>query len=254
MDPRRTKQLIYGGAFLVIVIFIAWGIYSLVKPASPCAGLTSETAATECGCGGPCTPTNLQPLTVGANGVWAFQSTPGHYTFLVQVADLNVGYGAQNFGFSIDLYGGPSSTLVESLPGRSFIYPGQVKYLVAPNISVSSAFTSSTIVITPPTWASSSTMGNPPQFNDNHELPVTGVTITSSTVIVASSLTDSDVSAFNNIFVVAVFKDSNGNVIGASQTQLDSIAPNQTETFSVSYPVTPNLDPALTEIDAYALR
>ena len=53
--------------------------------------------------------------------------------------------------------------------------------------------------------------------------------------------------------MVAVFYDASGNPVGASQTKLDAIAPNQTESFSVTYPAAQTIDPALTKAYAYAL-
>ena len=85
-------------------------------------------------------------------------------------------------------------------------------------------------------------------------LPITGVTVTSSTVTVTGQVIDGDVAAFHHILVVAVFYDANGDPVGASQTVLDSIVPSQAESFSVSYPAVPNVDPALTKAFAYALR
>ncbi len=60
--------------------------------------------------------------------------------------------------------------------------------------------------------------------------------------------------AFSHILVVAVFYGANGVPMGASQTVIDSIAPNETRDFSVVYPATPGLDPSLTKAFAYVLR
>jgi hypothetical protein len=255
MDSRRRKQLIYGGAFIAIVALIAWGISSAVRPAPSCVDGIQNQGETGVDCGGPCAkvcaPSTLTAIAA-AGSVQSFATSPGHYTFLVKVANANADFGAQSFDYSIDLYGGASDTLMESIPGQSFIYGGQVKYLLVPNLAVAAPFTNAELTVAGANWTPSSTMGAVPQFND--PLPVTGNAMTSSTIIVNGSLTDDDVSAFNNILIVAVFKDANGNVVGASQTELDSIAPGQTEPLTVSYPATPSIDPALTELDAYALR
>jgi hypothetical protein len=194
----------------------------------------------------------LQGITA-VGGVQSFVTSLGHYTFLAQIANANTDFGARSVGYSIDLYGGASSTLIASIPGQSFIYGGEVKYLLVPNLLVSTPFTNASLTIMNANiaWITSSTMGGVPQFVVQNLGPGP---LSSSTVSVNGELTDNDASAFSNILIVGVFKDVNGNVIGASQTELDGIAPNQTETFSVSYPVTPDIDPSLTELYAYALR
>jgi hypothetical protein len=52
-----------------------------------------------------------------------------------------------------------------------------------------------------------------------------------------------------------VLQDSNGNIIGVAQTQIDSIAPGQSVNFSMIYPVPlGTINPAVTELNAYGTR
>ena len=79
-------------------------------------------------------------------------------------------------------------------------------------------------------------------------------TISSSTVGVSGTITNEDASAFDEVTVIAIFKDAAGMPVGASQTELDNVEANGTYDFRVVYPATRGINPAATEVAAYGLR
>jgi len=257
MDTRRTKQIIYGVVYLVVLIAVVGGGYFLfLKPTPSCFDHKQDGGETGVDCGGPCAavciPANLSGIsTVG--GVSILTSSSSNDTFLVQIANANAGFAAQSFNYSFQLYDA-SGTLLASIPGESFLYAGEVKYLIAPNVAAPATLDHATLAITNVDWVPAAAMGFVPSWGSDNRPEMTGNSISSTTVSVTGTLTDSDTATFTNVLVVAVFKDAAGDVVGASQTELDSIAPNQTTDFTVMYPATPNLDPALTALYAYALR
>lgn len=259
MSIRLAKQLVYGAFYVVIWVLVIWGGYALlVHPAPPPIQPVSVTA---------------QPISV--LGVNVFASTPGNETFLAKVANINTNLAAQYFSFSFDLRDA-SGKIVESLPGASFLYGGEVKYVALVNQPVvnnainNSVVNAWTLTISPATteWVASSSFGAAPIFAiqnvatqiNTSSILNSGSTSTAQNIampgiaLVTGTLADNDAATFNSIFIVAIFKDANGNPVGASQTEIDSIAPNQTENFSVSYPAVAGIDPAATEVEAYAER
>jgi hypothetical protein len=126
MSTRRAKQLLYGVFYLVILALIVaagYGIFRLVSPAAPVTP--------------PCT-SNCMPVganSIATSSVQAFVTSPGRYTFLEQIANTNENYAAQYFDYSIDFYNA-SGKIIQSVPGSSFIYANQTKYLVVPNQTV----------------------------------------------------------------------------------------------------------------------
>ena len=262
MTARRAKQIIYGVLYLIILVGIVAGIrFAFFRPVASCFDGIQDQGETGIDCGGPCAkvciPADLSVVTV-LGEVSVFNPIPQHYTLLAQVANTNSEFGTADLNYQFDLYDA-SGTLVQSVPGETFIYGGEVKYLVVPNIAANDVIDHAALAIATSTdWAPSSSMGLVPQFGN--PLAIMGSTVASSSaaaqgiLTVTGRLTDSDPSVFTNILVVAVFYDSYGNPIGASETTLDSIAPNQTENFSVAYPAVPNIDPAFTKAYAYALR
>ena len=258
MDLRTTKQIIYGTFYLIIwgiIIFAGYRIFFYAPPS--CFDHIQNEGETGVDCGGPCAaaciPENLNTITpLAAPSV--FVAAPGHYTVLGQVENANPGFAAHGFDYAFTLYDA-SGTVLATIPGHSFMYASEVKYLVAPNVMIATdTVDHAALTIGDIDWIPGTTLGVVPDWGPQKEPQIIGSSANSSTVTVDGELTDDDVSAFNNILIVAIFKDASGDPIGASQTEIDSIAPNQTQTFSVIYPVSPTVAPALTTLYAYALR
>lgn len=242
MTARKAKQIVYGALYLVILVLIGGGAYALFAPKAPAA-----PPAPSSNCPGPAC--SAEGIVVG--GFSKFISSPGYDTLLARVENHNTGFAAQSFHYSFDLYNA-SGTLLHSYPGNSFLYGGEVKYLVLPNIPVPAQFAQGKVAISDPVWVAAQSMGIAPQFGN--PLPVTGSSVAAGTISVQGALTDGDPSAFATIMVVAVFYGRDGIAVGASQTQLDGIAPGETKAFSVAYPYEPNIDPRATKLYAYAMR
>jgi hypothetical protein len=179
---------------------------------------------------------------------WTFTTGPGSATYLAKVTDVNASFGATVFDYAFDFYDA-SGTVIQSIPGTSFIYPNQVKYLLAPNYApLAAAYLS--LDVSNVQWAASSSMGAVPQFAFADVTTSAG----SSTVSVGGQMTNDDVASFEAVLVIAVFKDASGNPIGASQTEIDDIAPGEAQNFSVIYPAATDVNPADSELEAYGLR
>jgi len=261
MDSRRIKQILYGVFYLIVLVGIITAVYFwLLKPAPSCFDRTQNQGEQGIDCGGPCAmvciPQTFQKISVVGN-VSAFASAPGHYTLLAQVANANPGLAAPVFDYRFDLYD-TAGALLGSVPGTSYLYANEVKYLLAVNVAVPAAVDHAMLVVQDPTWAASTTLGFAPQFKN--PLSVTGSAVTASTVSVTGHIVNSDITTFMNILVVAIFRGADGAVLGASQTKIDQLAPNEAQDFSVTYPAAaPSstaeaIDPSLTLLYAYALR
>jgi len=246
MSTRRAKQLIYGTLFAVVVFVICAGIYLVfVRPvivASTPPVCTPQT----------CAPTSTTVIVPGT--LTTFVTSPGHYTFLVQATNHSADYGASGFTYAIDL-DDASGTVIQSIPGQSFIYPSQTKYLAVLNQVVAQPFDHAVFVVTGVSWITSSTIGAIPSVGPGQfALQNIQTSVASTTVSVGGQLVNTGVAAYGRVVVMVVFKGSDGNPVGVSETQLSNIAAGTTENFSVLYPNEPNVNPALNQILVYAFR
>lgn len=241
MSTRRAKQLIYGALYLVLwlcVFAIFYGVFKLFSSGNAVAPCTAN-----------CGASSTQPLAVQGN-IQTFVTSPDHYTFLAQVADVNSDYGAENFDYNLNIYSDASGTLLEALPGQSFIYENQVKYLVFPNEVITGNIDHVALALGETNWVTSSTFGEAPQFTFQNLAPITA----STTVSIGGEITNDSIASYGNIVIVALFKGSDGDPIGVSQTEIDSIGPGQTTNFSVIYPAVPGINPEENQLFAYAVR
>ena len=245
MSTRTAKQLIYGVFYLLCLGAVCGGIYFvLIRPfmSAPAALCTPST----------CAPTSTAPLaaTVAAT----FVTGPGHDTFLVQVANGSVDFGVPAYDYELDMEDA-SGTVLQSVPGQSFIYPNQNKYLLIPNMAVSGPFDHAVLDITGAEWEASSTMG-PSAGIMPGQFAVQNVTANAAgpTVSVGGQLTNTSIMPYGQVVIVVLFKDVNGNIIGASQTELSNVNAGATVNFSVIYPNESGIDPSLNQVVVYALR
>ena len=254
MSSRRVKQVVYGLIYLIFWCAIGTGIYFLfLKPAPSCFDGIQNEGEQGVDCGGPCAklclPSDIQPVAA-IGGVSVFTPLAGHATLLVDVVNPNSDFAADTFSYTFDLYDA-SGNVIQSIPGTSFIYADQTKYLVVPNAVVSGSVDHAGITIGNINWVPTDQMGVIPQFSFKN---IVTAQVSSDTLAVSGQIIDSDPSSFANIEIIAVLKAPQGNVVGVSNTELNSIAPNQAEDFSVMYPVGASIDPSQTQVYAYAER
>lgn len=248
MSTRRAKQLIYGALYILIVLAIVAVFYFIVVfPFILASTPVPCTPAT-------CVPTSTSPIVTGPGSVLTFATSPGHYSFLVQLTNQDPDYGVPELDYAIDL-DDASGTVLQSIPAQSFIYQSQSKYLAVLNQTVNQPFDHAAFSITGASWLASSTMGAiagiaPGQFAVQNIQTAVG----STTVSVGAQLINTSVATYGQVIVLIIFNDPNGNPIGVSQTELDNVAAGSTENFSVIYPAEPNVNPALNQILVYALR
>jgi hypothetical protein len=251
---RRVKQVVYGIFYLVVLGAIITGIYFLfLKPAPSCFDNIQNEGEQGVDCGGPCAKlcisSSIQPI-VALAAVRVFPLSGGNVTILAQLENANSDYAASSFDYTVTLYGTDGSTIA-TLNGTSFAYADETKYLILPNKPVSGTASRADIAVSGIQWVPAAQMGLTPQFAFTN---ITSAIGANGFMAVSGSITDRDVSSFRNIIVMAVFKDAAHTPIGASQTELDSLAPGETLGFSVSYPALPNVDISATEFKAYAAR
>ncbi len=201
-------------------------------------------------CAKLCIPTGTEPIAeIGTVSVFA--PLAGHVSLLARVVNPNSGFAADTFSYTFTLYDA-SGNVIGTVPGTSFIYADQTKYLVVPNEAVSAPVDHADLVIALPHWVPAQQLGVAPRFAFQN---VVASSPSSGTVAISGTIADEDFASFSNLTVIAVLKGMNGVVMGVAATQLDGISPGQPADFSVSYPVPlASINPAATEFDAYGMR
>jgi hypothetical protein len=246
MSTRRAKQLIYGTLYLLIVLVVCAGIYFVVV--RPFITASTPMACTP----STCAPTSTE--SIAASIVSTFVTSAGHDTFLAQLQNADADYGASLVDYELD-FDDASNTVLQSIPGQSFIYPSQNKYVLVPNEVVPATYDHTALVVTGAEWLASSTMGTDPGIaSGGFALQNVQTSAASTTVSVSGQLANTSVASYAQVIVMLLFKDGGGNIVGASRTELDNVTAGATTNFSVIYPAESNINPALNQIIVYALR
>jgi hypothetical protein len=254
MSTRLAKQIIYATFYIIFWIVVIGGAYVLIfhPGAASCFDGKQDGAETGIDCGGSCSKIcapAIQPVSVIAVNAFA---AAGNNTFLAKIANPNSDFVAQSFNYSFNVYDA-SGTLLQSFPGQSFLYASEAKYLVLVNQSVPAGVASVDLTVTNANWIASSSVGPAPQVMVQNVLTSIGSS-TPAIALASGQLVNNDTVTIGQVLIVAVFKDSNGSPIGASQTEVGSIAPGAVQNFSVSYPAIAGINLAETEVEAYAVR
>lgn len=136
-DRRRIlKQIFISVIYLVIFTGIGAGFYFLLKK-EPVLPL----------------PISPAPTIYLVDTIWSqsFITGPGVYSVAAKIRNPNTNFGASNFDYFFYLYNS-NNILISTLKGKSFIWPGESKYIVEGGINLIEAPIKVVLNIENPTW------------------------------------------------------------------------------------------------------
>jgi len=231
VQSRFLKQLIYGTFYLAILFGIGYLIYTgaLRGPAS-CFDNRQNQGETGIDCGGPCLDCglkNLEPIRVSPVSIF---DIGGRLSVLFELRNPNVRFGANEFAYTIEFYG-PSNTLVSSLTRNSFIYPGEIKYIVEAGLEIDpSGVRRAEVELANFSWKSREEFSLPrTQVRDlKTEIDREGNKAEISGVIV-----NQNSFRLSRVVVSAIIFNSAGARIGVSKTLAEDTAPFEEKTFTI---------------------
>lgn len=253
MDRRLRKQLIYAISFFALLALVIGGFYfRYLKPAPSCFDGVQNQNEEGVDCGGPCIACflrTIKPLTL-ADRILVLHPDASHASFLTQISNPNFDYAAKSFSYSFELLDAKGG-VVQTFSGNSFIYGGEVKYILVPNLPLPSAkYVDVDLKTSGENWVPASEFAGPPQFNTAGAQ----TNISPDKVTVDGNIIDMDAAAFSRVTVVAIFRGTRNEVAGASQTEVKNLTPSVPQPFSVIHPFMQNVDPLGTKIFTYAAR
>ncbi|OGM90284.1 hypothetical protein A2755_03780 [Candidatus Wolfebacteria bacterium RIFCSPHIGHO2_01_FULL_48_22] len=241
---RFTKQLVYGGLFVVVVGLILWAIIgSIYNPTPTCTDGRRNQGETDTDCGGPCVPCELRtlkPLQVQSKKVFKVQDG---YGYAFEIVNPNGEWAASKVAYQIALKDSFGKNL-QTLNGETFVYAGELKYIVEPYTQGNfQQIASIDVQFGQPEWRAQNEFDKP-------EVDVQNIRTTkeNNQVVVTGSLVNSLAVTYKNPKVIAIVFNNSGSIIGASETQFDDIKGLETKQFNISFSkelgiYTPNLQP-----------
>lgn len=134
-DSRRLfKQIFIGVIYLAIFGGLGTGAFFLFRPT-------------------PVPPPPPAPTIYPVEIIWSqvFSSGTDTYSTAAKIRNPNTNFSASDFNYTINLYD-TNNVLMKILTGKSFIWPGESKYIVDGGINLPKAPVKTIFEIKDPTW------------------------------------------------------------------------------------------------------
>jgi hypothetical protein len=249
---RTTKQLIYGGFYLAILISFFMAVYLLVsKPVPGCLNgkQDGQEEGIDCGdvCSNVCLPATLRPITV--QSITGFSASPDTLQVLAKVQNPNTTLAARTFQYRFDLIGKDGKVFASS-PGTGFIYAGEVKYMALFSEGRDTKDISRIdLKIQDPEWDKDARFAKPKFDIQDRRVETKGSTIT-----ITGRLVHRDTVDMPKVTIVAILESPGGRALGVSQTELDNVVTGEVRQFAIVHPAIGGVDLTKTELVISARR
>jgi len=236
MTPRLVKQLLYGVLYILVIAVIFWLIYIFfLKPAPTCSDKIKNQGETGIDCGGPCPAceiTQLKPLTI--DWAMALPARENEISVLAEIANPNSDFGAQTFSYQFKIIG-PFGSLLKTVNGQSFIYPGEIKYILEPALKINPQDVSRTeFLINKDSvmWQSEKELARPKLSTNSVKTAVTNQGVT-----VKGIVKNENPLLISQVKIIAILYNSLGNnILNASFTTLTDLKGNEDRLFDIELP------------------
>lgn len=238
MEKAAKKRIIAILVYLAVFFGFCFLVYVHFKPKATCFDGIQDQNETGVDCGGVCAKkcgpqVKVQPLQIQKTGAVP-SGVLGKYDFYALVSNPNAVYGSKKFDYVVDLKDA-SGKILATRTGSDFILPGETKYLVEPDISVSGSPATADIKINNSDWV---------QLNSYYEEP--NIEVVNKTYTQVSDgtefsqayglLENNSPFDFDLIKIEIILQDANGNVLALNSTQMKTVKSGEQRDFTVAWP------------------
>ena len=244
---RRLKQFIYGTAFFIFLAIIVSGFYfAFLKPAPSCFDniKNQNEEGIDCGgiCGNSCIPPDIKEIEITQQKI--FRLDNGRVSLFAEIKNPNSNFAAKSFNYVFNAYDS-NNQVVENASGDLFLYGGETGYILVPNLEVGSSSPSRPeVILDKVEWVKNDDFKKPEiSIQDISDISFSS---DNNQIKVGDSLTNKSISQFSGVKIIAIFYNSSGRLVGASETELTDVALNTDQPFFISHPFLSEINPAST--------
>ncbi len=231
MTRQIIKQIFYGTGFFLIFFLIISGSYFIwLKPSPSCFDGRQNQGEIGIDCGGPCIDCEikiLNPLEVS----WLRHfPVDDRVVIAAEIRNPNFNYGADNFSYIFTIYN-YFGEKIYTLNKNSFIYAGEIKYLIEANIDINPKnINKIKLSFSNINWKSKEEFPRP-------EIQIREIRTESAQPIRVSGLViNNNAFALSDVNVVSFLFNKNGFRIGASIAKLGSLPAFEEKFFRIVFP------------------
>jgi hypothetical protein len=238
MEKADKKRIAIIFIYFILFAGLVWAAYAHFKPKATCFDGIKDQNEEGVDCGGVCAKkcaaqADAAPLQVQKSGAVS-SGIPGKYDFYALVSNPNTVYGSKKFDYEVDLKDA-SGKVVATRGGSDFILPGETKYLVEPDISVSDTPATTDIKITDSDWVELNSYYEEPDIqivNKTYDQISGGVGFSQAYGL----LKNNSPFDFDLIKIQIILKDADGNVLALNSTQMKTVKAGEQRDFTVAWP------------------
>lgn len=234
---RLLKQLLYGTFFLAIIGGFAYGIYFLaLRPTPSCFDNRQNGQEAGIDCGGPscisCEEKNLKPLSLLPTVLFR---TDRSFSASAEVKNPNSIFGARLFDYEVFFYDA-SGNVLRSASGKSFIYPGESKYIIDAGARITAGIPARAEIKLKEgsvQWVRGEDFLQP-----LYDVKNVATVLESEQVVVSGTVSNLNNFTIARIIIDAFLVDTLGARVGVSKTELNNVGPFRVEQFKIFFPIT----------------
>ncbi len=229
-----VKQLIYGAGYLVFFSLIVFLFYlAFLKPAPTCFDNRQNQGEAGIDCGGPCPSCEIKTLfPIESNWIKYFPND-NQVVIATEIKNPNLKWAADYFSYTFDIYG-ENGSKIKSIVKNSFIYAGEIKYLVeVPDVDFKS-ITSIKISFSDIDWKTTEEFSKPAV--QIREIKTEPASQDPTKVTVSGFIANNNAFPLSKVRVIGFLFNTGNLQISASKTELENIAAFQEELFKLNFP------------------
>jgi hypothetical protein len=234
MGRRTVKQILYGAGYLAVLFLIVFSAYLIwFKPAPTCFDNKQNQNETGVDCGGPCLPCEIRTLTPLEASSMKYFPSDSQIIFVVEIKNSNLNWAADSFSYTFEIYG-ENGAKIKSFTENSFIYAGEIKYIIEP-VEINSADVKDVkISFSNLDWKTKDEFTKPEV--QTREIKTEKAESGVSELIVSGFINNSNAFSLSKARIIAFLSDKTGTQIGASKTELENIAAFTERPFKINFP------------------
>ncbi|MBN2197776.1 peptidoglycan-binding protein [Candidatus Wolfebacteria bacterium] len=234
MNKNLSKQILFGGGYLIVLFVIIFIIYSFWFKASPtCFDNRQNQGETGIDCGGPCLPCEIKTLVPLEASRTKYFSADGQTIILAEITNVNLNWAADSFNYSFDIYG-ENNLKLKKITNKSFIYSGEIKYIFEPTEIEFEKIKNIIVSFSDINWKESNNFPKPniqtrgiktEPANDNG----TGA-------IVSGFINNNNPFGISKVRIIGILLNQNNIQLSASKTEIENIPAFGEKSFKINFP------------------
>lgn len=236
MEYDRRKRIIIISVYLLIFAFLAIAIYAFWPSNETCFDGVRNQNEEDIDCGGVCQKEchkiEAKDLIVEKAGTVPGGSA-GQYDFFARISNPNAAFFNRRFEYTV-VFLDQSGKILAERKGSSFIFPGERKYIVENNFTVSEGHSAELKIL-------NSDWSNIGDYYERPNLKIINKSYAETSQGTAFSeayglLKNESPNDFDSIEIKIILKDGTGEVIALNSTLMKTVKSGEERDFRVQWP------------------